>query len=312
MNSLNKKLTSFMLLILFFMVSISSIAFTIAYQSTGSTDGSSVNNSKIIACIQYSPPPADWCSNGTIVPQPLDRDGCSVPARCVYAGNVTTCAMPKCQDYINTGIVDGNNCIIYTCPSTICQAGCVCNGEVTICSLENSKIIETKIETETTATNISISKSEGESGIISIVSGNVMMTTSEKVSVQNSKLILESASGNGFKEIKIMPDTASERAQEVLGLKCEERNCTIVLKEVPMSDKDIIDDKNNGEDPNNRTEGIESDQSELIYEVEGVKDSKLLGVINKEMKVKAQVDAQTGEVVKIEKPWWAFLAKEEK
>ncbi|MEM3373823.1 MAG: hypothetical protein QXE31_01250 [Candidatus Woesearchaeota archaeon] len=90
-------------------------------------------------------------------------------------------------------------------------------------------------------------------------------------------------------EVKVMPDTASERAIERLRLKVcsEENNCQIELKEV-------------GSRENIR----------VAYEIRAEKETKLFGLFKAKMQVKAQVDAENGEVVQEFKPWWAFLAKE--
>jgi len=78
-------------------------------------------------------------------------------------------------------------------------------------------------------------------------------------------------------EIKIMPETASAKAIERLG----ELNFTMILKEV-------------GND-------------NVVYELTGNKQGKFLGIFKIMGKVKAQVDAETGNV-KVIKPWWNFLA----
>ncbi len=90
------------------------------------------------------------------------------------------------------------------------------------------------------------------------------------------------------KEIKIMPDTASQRALERLKLKvCSpENNCTIQLKDVGSGNSEKV-----------------------AYEVQIERHSKILGIFEKKMQVSAEVDAETGDV-KIHKPWWAFLATE--
>jgi hypothetical protein len=82
-------------------------------------------------------------------------------------------------------------------------------------------------------------------------------------------------------EVKIMPETASERAIERLG----ELNFTIELKEVGKGD-DV----------------------KIVYELTGNKNGRFLGIFKIQAKIQAQVDAETGEVIKVEKPWWAFLA----
>lgn len=86
---------------------------------------------------------------------------------------------------------------------------------------------------------------------------------------------------NGRKaEIKIMPETASQRAIERLG----ELGFTIELKEVGKGD-----------------------EAKAVYELTGNKEGKFLGIFKIMARVQAQVDAETGDV-KVIKPWWAFLA----
>jgi hypothetical protein len=92
----------------------------------------------------------------------------------------------------------------------------------------------------------------------------------------NGKCIKDSTNGRKG-EVKIMPETASQRAIERLG----ELNFTVELKEVG----------------NNK----------VAYELTGNKEGKFLGIFKIMARVKAQVDAETGDV-KVIKPWWAFLA----
>lgn len=89
-------------------------------------------------------------------------------------------------------------------------------------------------------------------------------------------------------EIKIMPDTASERAIERLQLKvCTPENCQIELKEVGQGE-----------------------QARAVYEVQAQKQVKVLGLFKKQMQVQAQISAENGEVIQSKKPWWAFLASD--
>ncbi len=95
---------------------------------------------------------------------------------------------------------------------------------------------------------------------------------------------------NGRKaEIKIMPETASDNAIKRLG----ELNFTIELKEVGK-------EENNG--------GKIAEKMFPIYELTGNKEGKFLGIFKIIARVQAQVDAETGEVTKVIKPWWSFLA----
>lgn len=80
-----------------------------------------------------------------------------------------------------------------------------------------------------------------------------------------------------------------ERALERLRLKVcsEEQECTIELKEVGSGE-----------------------QAKIAYELKTQRQSKVLGLFKAQMQVQAQVDAENGEVIKVKKPWWAFLASE--
>jgi hypothetical protein len=84
-------------------------------------------------------------------------------------------------------------------------------------------------------------------------------------------------------EIKIMPQTASAKAIEKLG----ELDFTIEIKEVGS---------------------LTSKETRAVYELTGNKQGRFLGIFKIQARVQAQVDTETGEVIKTTKPWWAFLA----
>jgi len=103
-----------------------------------------------------------------------------------------------------------------------------------------------------------------------------------------TKLYARMSNGQNV-EIKIMPDTASETALERLRLKncIAEEGCLIELKEV-----------GNGND------------TRLAYEIQIERHSRILGIFQAKMKIRTQVDAENGEIIDINKPWWAFIATE--
>lgn len=103
--------------------------------------------------------------------------------------------------------------------------------------------------------------------------------------------VLRAYLSNGrWAEVKVMPDTASEIALKKLRAKCEDRNCTVELKEMH----------------NNQT-----NQTRLAYQLNTEKDSKLFFLFKKKMKMVAEVDAETGDIISTRKPWWSFMAKED-
>ena len=127
---------------------------------------------------------------------------------------------------------------------------------------------------------------------IQLKTGQISAETSMEMTQEQTqgKTKLKVKLSNGINsEVKIMPDTASEKALERLKIKVcsEENNCTIELKEVGQGE-----------------------QVRAAYEVQVQKQAKFLGLFKTKMQVQAQIDAENGEVIRIKKPWWAFLASE--
>jgi hypothetical protein len=105
---------------------------------------------------------------------------------------------------------------------------------------------------------------------------------------QNRTRFYAGLSNGRHAEIKIMPNVASETALKRLRLKNCFDNCSIELKEVGQRN-----------------------ETRLAYELNTKKHANFLGIFGTRMQVQAQVDAETGEIIRINKPWWAFLASEE-
>ncbi len=96
---------------------------------------------------------------------------------------------------------------------------------------------------------------------------------------------LKAVLSNGNKaEVKIMPDSASARAIE----KLETKGLSIQLKEVG-----------------------EGNDLSVVYEAKGNKTVKFLGLFKVRAEVEAVISAENGEILRLEKPWWYFLAFKE-
>jgi hypothetical protein len=104
---------------------------------------------------------------------------------------------------------------------------------------------------------------------------------------QNLRVYL---SNGRFAEVRILPSTAAQTAIDAAQARCENNNCTVELKET----------------------GNSTNQSDVraVYEVEVEKDAKVFGVFNSRMPLKVEVNAETGDVVRINRPWWSFMAVE--
>lgn len=115
-----------------------------------------------------------------------------------------------------------------------------------------------------------------------------LMKINQEMISNRTKLGAQLSNGRNA-EIKIMPRVASETALERLRLKfcVEAEGCSIELKEVGKGER-----------------------AKLAYEVKTQRRSKIFGLFEANMQVKAQVNAENGELIRVNKPWWAFLASE--
>lgn len=156
-----------------------------------------------------------------------------------------------------------------------CMEGCKCVGAVVSCETETGK---------------TMTITAGRSGnIIVITIDKTNVTTDLEVEVETDEennTELNVKLGNGSKKkIKTMPDEAENAALERIRVRecSSENNCNLTLKE---------------------------EKNKLKYELQLERHSKILAIFQKKMQVKTQVDAETGEVTNVAKPWWAFLATE--
>jgi len=103
--------------------------------------------------------------------------------------------------------------------------------------------------------------------------------------------ILRAKLSNGrFADINVLPAEAAERALKRLRLKfcLEENGCEIRLKEIVRSSGD----------------------TGAVYELKTKRRARFLAFIPVTMTVSAEVDVESGEIVDVDKPGWAFLATE--
>jgi len=116
----------------------------------------------------------------------------------------------------------------------------------------------------------------GESGNVVVISKDVNASTNVTLYHHNGK-IYGNFRNNETKEI-ILPDEAQSRLQEQLRTRAEVRNMT-------------LDD-------------------EGIYRIKAYKRARLFWMISVQKRVEANVDAETGEIIRMRVPWWSFLAKD--
>ena len=111
--------------------------------------------------------------------------------------------------------------------------------------------------------------------------GKIISLGKDKNGCEKLPMCVKKLSNGKENDIKILPDSASLKAIEKLG----DLGWNIVLK--------AVGEKNN---------------EKYVYNLNGEKQVKILGLFKENMNITAEVNAETGEVNNIKKPWWSFLA----
>jgi hypothetical protein len=138
-------------------------------------------------------------------------------------------------------------------------------------------IISTEVKTVTTTPtftstlNIEVDK---ENKTIKIENENISAITKENIKIEEMMLKIETP--GGYIQVNVLPASA---AQVVISK---------VNQEIHTTQLKIIDER-------------------PVYDFLGTKTGKFLWLIPFSFPIQTQVDAQSGEIIKIEKPWWSFL-----
>ncbi|MBT4257605.1 hypothetical protein HOD88_00275 [archaeon] len=58
-------------------------------------------------------------------------------------------------------------------------------------------------------------------------------------------------------------------------------------------------------------EKVHKNIPKVIYNIEANKNGKFLGIFKMKLKIEEEIDAETGELLKMNTPWWAFMVSED-
>ena len=140
--------------------------------------------------------------------------------------------------------------------------------ELTIEQKEDSTTIEFTLKDETEH-EVKLEKTKEK---ILLESNGIQAETKEKIEINSKGITIEK---NGSRtELKVLPDKAKEK---VSGIIDEIETTELVFEET------------------------------LFYKTKGTKKGKLFYFIPVQMKITTEISAESGEMKKIEKPWWSFL-----
>lgn len=156
---------------------------------------------------------------------------------------------------------------------------------------ERKKIIDENGNLREIKLKIEIAEKDGEvERKLKIESKNKEIEVNTKLEIKeefknNITTIKVKLSTGNESELKVLPD----KALEIIKEKLETRNFTVELKEVKH--KNI---------------------PKVVYHIKANKTGRFLGIFKMIQKIESNIDAETGNIIDVNVPWWAFLFIEDK
>jgi len=209
------------------------------------------------------------------------RNPCPTGLECFsFPGIGLRCAQPNPCSYFKCP--KGTQCIVGE--SFPGQVMCICTGpecpavsgaEKTVeYNLLTQTVVHVIKENETVSHNISLWKTTiGNRGLLetTVVSAEY----SNELVVEDSKLFMITPIGK--KQINILPEDA---------IAVSETPAIKLVKKVELKEE----------------------SQKPIYSVQGTKQTRIFFIIPVSMKVETKIDAETGNLISVNKPWWSFFA----
>src|SRR3989338_7263451 len=189
------------------------------------------------------------------------------------------CAKPEPCSYFNC--LKGTSCNILEGypPSAVCACtGAECQG-----TEENETITILTIQAGTThPQNYQLSTVTSDT----VTARGVLKTAKAAayfkeglLSVENSKLYMQMTEPSQKKRVTVMPEEAISKAESSTGI-------------VNASDVELI-----------------QESGRPVYVIKAKKAGKILSLIPVSIEIETHIDAEKGEILKVKKPWWNFLAR---
>jgi hypothetical protein len=218
------------------------------------------------------------CSSGKCNSAPINQTTInSTTSTCI--SNCSFTGQKQCFGfYLQTcGNYDADNCLEFD-SGTYCPYGCsngVCNSVPTNQTTNQTNSTSVAIITLPVS---SVSSSGGSSGGGGGGSSGGSSTTE-----------IESANQMTQKEIPVYinSNTASYPTPSI-SIEQAVANSDLVIQQI-----------------NNISIGVELDK--MIYSISGTKEGRLLTILPVKVEIKQRIDANSGETLSTDKPWWAFL-----
>jgi len=110
-----------------------------------------------------------------------------------------------------------------------------------------------------------------------ITAGNVQISTTENLTIRDSKIYIETPFGRN--QVTVLPDSAVAKATEIT---------QVVSVEL-------------------RNE-FTGETTKPVYTIKGTKKANILFIIPVTLDITTKVNGDNGSVMSVDKPWWSFLA----
>ncbi|MBU2616492.1 MAG: hypothetical protein KKB79_00740 [Nanoarchaeota archaeon] len=125
---------------------------------------------------------------------------------------------------------------------------------------------------------------EGETGNENII--ETELEVESEFEGEESDIMVKTTDGQRH-AVKILPERVREVARERLRIR-EEGLSNLTLEEI-----------------------MENGVPRVVYKLASKHPGRFLGIFKTALKAETQIDPETGEVLNVNKPWWAFLVNEE-
>ncbi|RLI86120.1 MAG: hypothetical protein DRO76_04410 [Candidatus Altiarchaeales archaeon] len=194
---------------------------------------------------------------------------CPLNTECIFSGP------PEMVTYCPNGTLGkGIANVICQCVGPECPATSGYEDTVSYDLLTKTVVHAINPDEQTVSHNISLWKTTDENrGIL-----ETPTTTTEyrgRIVVKQSKLFMDTPAGE--KPINILPGYAISKAKGV------------------------------AETPEIKKVELKLEAEKPVYSVKGIKQARLLFIIPVSMEIETKIDAETKDVISVNKPWWSFL-----
>lgn len=198
------------------------------------------------------------------------------PEGCTCVDNTVSCPVPlvtPSSPACPIGCTCSNGLVScrVTPISKVCPVGCDCSEQGTIKCPTEQRPIDVEIQTLSNPVPVRIQKIENS---VSVESEGVSATTQQKLILNNSKLYLGSVSEE--KQIRISPQEALSKIEKTTEVQRFE---------------------------------LTQPEEKPVYEITGVRQAKILYLFPVSIPIETKIDANTGEILSVTKPWWDLLAR---